>query len=589
MSWTSWLRNWRTASPPTRVHRPGGSPRRTSLRLEQLADRCLLSGGVLDPTFGNGGLAITPPLGTLSSGNANAVAVDPTNGTIVAAGTADDGTHNSNNYDFKVVRFTSNGSLDPAFGGSGMVTTSFGSDEDFAFDVGIQPLDHRIVAAGTSRHSGNIDFALVRYNTDGTLDGMFGSNGKVTTNFTGKGQTASLDSASAMVLQTDGKIVLAGITVSTISRENNIGIARYNTNGSLDANFGSGGKVITNYTSIPGSVGYTQVNDMALEPDGKIVVVGATEFSGGPNPVYHAFVARYTTTGSLDITFGGTGIETLAQITDSGTWAGRTVAIQPSDGRIIVAWTEGSADVLVRYNLDGSLDSTFGSNGIAVATIGQFISSIAFQPSDGKIVLAGNQVTSPYTTTFSVARFQATGGLDTAFGNSGIATTPTSFQAAASIGPTLAFDAGAHAGAYDVAIQPDGKIVLAGAGSISGSPGGLALARFLAAGPQIGSFTASPNPISAGSTLTLTASNISDVNPRASISQVAFYVDSNADGVLEPGTDTLLGYATQTSPGVWTFNFSTSGMTSGTYTFFAVAQDSYGVFSDPFAISDQVI
>src|SRR5439155_16432760 len=103
-------------------------------------------------------------------------------------GTADDGTHGGNNYDFKVVRFTANGSLDPTFGGSGMVTTSFGPDEDWAFDVAIQPLDHRIIAAGTSRHSGNMDFALVRYNTDGTLDGTFGSNGKVTTNFTGKGQ-----------------------------------------------------------------------------------------------------------------------------------------------------------------------------------------------------------------------------------------------------------------------------------------------------------------------------------------------------------------------------------------------------------------
>ncbi|HKB40230.1 MAG TPA: hypothetical protein VKD72_27620, partial [Gemmataceae bacterium] len=108
----------------------------------------------------------------------------------------------------------------------------------------------------------------------------------------------------------------------------------------------------------------------------------------------------------------------------------------------------------------------------------------------------------------------------------------------------------------------------------------------LAAGPQIGSFTASPNPGAAGSDLTLTASNITDANPGAGITQVAFYQDSNGDGTLEPGTDTLLGYATQTSPGVWTF---TGSLASGTYTLFAQAEDSYGVFSDPLATTEQVL
>jgi len=140
-----------------------------------------------------------------------------------------------------------------------------------------------------------------------------------------------------------------------------------------------------------------------------------------------------------------------------------------------------------------------------------------------------------------------------------------------------------------VAVEADGRIVVAGGGKVLNSSGGFALARFLAAGPQIGSFTASPNPVTAGSNLTLTASNITDANPGASITQVAFYVDSNGDGKLEPGTDTLLGYGSQTSPGTWTFPFATTGLTAGTYTFFAVALDSYGVFSDPLAATEQVI
>src|SRR5262249_12103285 len=104
------------------------------------------------------------------------------------------------------------------------------------------------------------------------------------------------------------------------------------------------------------------------------------------------------------------------------------------------------------------------------------------------------------------------------------------------------------------------------------------LARFLAAGPEIGSFRASPNPVTAGSSLTLTASNIIDEIPSASITQVAFYhIDTS-------GNQQLLGSGTQTSPGVWTFTFTVT-QASGSYTLFAQAEDSYGVFGDPVAIT----
>jgi hypothetical protein len=108
----------------------------------------------------------------------------------------------------------------------------------------------------------------------------------------------------------------------------------------------------------------------------------------------------------------------------------------------------------------------------------------------------------------------------------------------------------------------------------------------LEARPQISSFSASPNPVTAGSNLTLTAGNITDANSGATVIQVAFYLDSNSDGLLNSG-DTLLGDGTQTGTGTWTFTFSTAGLTSGTYTFFAVADDGYGVLGDP-AIRDLV-
>jgi hypothetical protein len=114
----------------------------------------------------------------------------------------------------------------------------------------------------------------------------------------------------------------------------------------------------------------------------------------------------------------------------------------------------------------------------------------------------------------------------------------------------------------------------------------VALVRFLGSAPQVGAFTANPNPASAGSSVTLSVSNISDGNPNVTITQVAIYLDSNNDGTLEPGTDTLLGDATQTSPGVWTLtNSSAFGLTAGTYKLFAQAEDSDGVFGDPIALT----
>jgi hypothetical protein len=135
-------------------------------------------------------------------------------------------------------------------------------------------------------------------------------------------------------------------------------------------------------------------------------------------------------------------------------------------------------------------------------------------------------------------------------------------------------------------LQPDGKAVLVGSSLNPAGGVGFAAARFDGDSLTIGSFTANPNPVTAGKSVTLTAGNIIDANPGATVTQVAFYLDSNHDDKLD-GADTLLGQATQTSPGGWTLSFSpsTSGLTFGTYTLFAQAEDSYGVFGDPFALT----
>jgi uncharacterized delta-60 repeat protein len=193
--------------------------------------------------------------------------------------------------------------------------------------------------------------------------------------------------------------------------------------------------------------------------------------------------------------------------------------------------------------------------------------SIALQ-TNGAIVVGGTEgeAGSP-NETFVVARFNPTdGSLDTSFGASGFRTAPVQIQ---------------NSYGVDVAIQPDGKIVTAGTQSVNTSSGytafAFALARFLPSEPQVGSFTASPNPVTAGSNLTLTASNITDANPGAAITQVAFCADQG-------GTETPLGYGTQNSQGVWTLTF-TVNLAPGTYTLIAQAEDSDGVLGAPSTLS----
>jgi hypothetical protein len=130
-----------------------------------------------------------------------------------------------------------------------------------------------------------------------------------------------------------------------------------------------------------------------------------------------------------------------------------------------------------------------------------------------------------------------------------------------------------------MALEPDGRIVAAG--SLLTSTGGFALARFIAYGPGVASFTASPNPVTAGGNLTLTASNISDEIPSAAITQVAFYVSTG-------GTNPVLGYGTKTSTGLWTLTF-TVNLAPGTYTLYAQAEDNYGIFGDPNPLTLQVL
>jgi uncharacterized delta-60 repeat protein len=263
------------------------------------------------------------------------------------------------------------GSLDLGFTGDGWLNTSFSGSGSPANGVAIQA-DGKIVVAGDDV-GGGPDFAVARYNTDGSLDTSFDGDGKVQTDFGGE------DHASGVAIEpASGKIVVAGT-----ANFNNFGVARYNTNGSLDTGFDGDGKVVTDIFSTDSG------RAVAVDSSGRIVVAG----SGGlPEGVFE--VARYTTSGALDTSFDGDG-KAFAVI-GTGNHEARSIAIQ-NDDKIVVGGTyqdpTGFSPTffgLARLNTNGSVDSSFGSGGTVRTDVGDStdLGDVAIQQ-DGKIVAAG--------------------------------------------------------------------------------------------------------------------------------------------------------------------------------------------------------
>jgi uncharacterized delta-60 repeat protein len=299
------------------------------------------------------------------------------------------------------------GALDPTFGTGGKVVFDLpGSSRSTLTDIALQPDGKIIAVGGINDFSQAQDFAVVRFNPDGSRDTSFGSGGLVTTDF---GANTRSDQARAVAVQSDGKIVVGGEAQSdTFSPR--FALARYNPDGSLDATFGIGGKVITD------PPGDNNLWDIALQADGKVVAAG----SNG-----NFQLARYNPDGSLDASFGGTGVVTTGGLLGNGGFA-LSVAVQ-ADGKIVAAGqTANGTNALARYNADGALDATFNGDGngdgIILASFdlrrGEQIQGIVLQP-DGKIVGTG-VVNSPNgTSDLGVVRLNPDGSPDTSFDGDG--------------------------------------------------------------------------------------------------------------------------------------------------------------------------
>jgi uncharacterized delta-60 repeat protein len=324
--------------------------------------------GALDTAFGANGIA-TASVGSIDVGIGNLLALDTEN-RIIMAGTDGFG---PTAFHLTAVRYTSNGQLDPSFGNSGVVTTSFSSGPAFGSAVTVQP-DHKAIIAGRV----NTDLALVRYTLTGTLDTSFNGSGVVTTAIGNK-----VSEGYDLVTQDDGKIVAAGVW--TDGSNSDFLVARYHSNGSLDTSFNGSGIVTTSLTTGQDDISYYGI---AVQDDYKIIAVGEGRYAGSAVMV----VARYQQNGDLDSTFNGTGVVT----TSIGMGAAAAdVAIQ-ANGKILVAGVaveNGRGNVaLVRYSSNGSLDAAFGGTGIITTSISNDTDDIgrgtAIQP-DGKIVVTG--------------------------------------------------------------------------------------------------------------------------------------------------------------------------------------------------------
>jgi len=411
--------------------------------------------GGLDSTFGNGGRVKTDFHRSNDLAHGMALQAD---GKIVVAGISFIGISAAGG-DFAVARYNTDGTLDSTFGVGGKVTTDFGLT-DQASSVVVQPDGKIIVAGGTflTFPAGGGQFALARYNSDGSLDNSFGVGGLVRTSFGSSGCFAS-----GLVLQPDGKIIAGGTNFIDLETNSDFGLVRYNSDGSLDSSFGNGGEVSTEFDGL-----LDNVSAVLVQPDGKIIAVGAASSS---ITSFDFALVRYLANGMIDTTFGNAG-KARTDFGGSNIDMAFAAALQP-DGKIVAAGTNTDATgskitfAIARYNSNGTLDTTFDSTGRASVDFGSFnqAAKAVLIQSDGKIVTVGFPNDEASDSDFLLARLNANGSLDTSFGVGG--KVRTSFG-------------NLNGGANAAVLQADGKIVAAGFQATSTQKGvDIAIARYL--------------------------------------------------------------------------------------------------------------
>ncbi len=485
----------------------------------------------LDTTFGTSGKVFTDFNSNSEIGNSMVIQPD---GKIILAGTGL--VTSANAYNFCVARYNTNGTLDTSFGTNGKANfeiTNYNNSykRDYATGIALQS-DGKIVISGycpdANFSSADNESAVIRLNTNGTLDTTYATNGILRFGF-----GSAHCQANNIAIQPDNKVVVAGYSTTT-SSDHDFAVARINTDGTLDTDFSNDGKQVINLGT------YDSANSIAIQPDGKILVAGN---AGG-----NLGLVRFTEYGNLDTTFG-TGGKVITNIPDGGELL-NTITLQP-DGKILGGGYYSSTEtnfLVVRYNTNGTLDTTFGTNGYTNVDLdngsGDIAKSIA-QQNDGKIILVGDCYTNGVSY-FAIARFTNNGVLDTTFSGDGIQLTTMN---------------GADANA--VKLQADGKIVIGGGNYLGGgNTGNFAIARYLGDSyletPDFENnnyIKIYPNPVQNKLTLVLNDTNtfdnykIHDLNGRILL-----------QGMANKTTETTIDTETLT-PGVYFISFKNSNQT----------------------------
>jgi uncharacterized delta-60 repeat protein len=383
--------------------------------------------GSLDASFGRDGLVTLDFDG--QGAIAQAILLQP-DGKLVVAGYIT--TYLGK--DFALARFNPDGSLDPTFSGDGMLQTDFDTRGDRAYAVALDPASGKIVAAGCADGTYGPDFALARYLPDGSLDTTFSSDGMLVTDF-----DDHEDEAVAVLVQPgDGKIVAAGSSryADEIYGYSDIALARYNPDGSPDTSFSTDGKV----TATLGGYGYNLGQDVLLLSSGSYVVAGTT-YTAYAETKSDFSLAYFTDSGSLD--------HYALTDFDGENDAGATMTLQGDDKIVVAGYTEGATDydiALARYDLSGSLDTTFGVEGRQVIDTGNYDRAYAVVARPGGPLVVVGAALNPFFD-FAVLQLTAAGALDSSFAEDGIQFTEF---------------AGSPDDGYAAALQPDGKLVAAG-------------------------------------------------------------------------------------------------------------------------------
>jgi uncharacterized delta-60 repeat protein len=394
------------------------------------------------PVAGSGKLLV--PVGS-SSDSGQSMVVQP-DGKILVAGYS----NNSGNNDFSLIRLNGDGSLDTSFDSDGKLIVPVGSIGDVGRSVTVQP-DGKILVSGYAFTGGFAAFSLIRLNGDGSLDTSFDGDGKLIV------PVGSTDDGRSVTVQPDGKILVAGYSFN--GTDNDFSLIRLNLDGTLDTSFDGDGKLM-----VPVGGGGDNGYSVTVQPDGKILVAGYS-FNGTNNDFS---LIRLNADGTLDTSFDGDG--KLIVPVGSSDDVGYSVTLQP-DGKILVAGYSSNGTnpdfSLIRLNADGSFDTTFDIDGKLIVPVGSSTDSgqsMVIQP-DGKILVAGFSLNGGKYG-FSLIRLNADGSLDTSFDGDG---------------KLIVEFGGISDYGYSISLQPDGKILVAGA-SYNGSNYDFSLIRVNADG-----------------------------------------------------------------------------------------------------------